>query len=88
MPPTAAAWDSIASSLQTKNVLADGYHRFKLPRRDISLRLGDVAVAPELAQGAWAGFSDNPAMAMLMGDLVLKPAELGPVPAASTTPWP
>jgi hypothetical protein len=36
-------------------------------------------VAPELLQGAWAGFSDDPRLAMLMGDLVLKPTELGPV---------
>lgn len=78
-PPTGAAWDSVAAILQTKDVYAGGYHRFNLPRRDITLRVGDVTVAPELAQGAWAGFSDDPRMAMLMGDLVLKPTELGPV---------
>lgn len=74
-----ASWDSVSAILQTKDVFAGGYHRFNLPRRDITLRLGGVTVAPELAQGAWAGFSDAPDMTMLMGDLVLKSTELGPV---------
>src|SRR6266513_4113999 len=78
-PATGAAWDSVAATLQTKDAFASAYHRFNLPRRDITLRVGDVTVAPELALGAWAGFSDDPNDAMLMGDLVLKTTELGPV---------
>jgi uncharacterized protein DUF1259 len=78
-PPPGAAWDSVAAILQTKDVFAGGYHRFNLPRRDITLRIGGVTLAPELAQGAWAGFSDDPATAMVMGDLVLATTELGPV---------
>ena len=76
---TSAAWDSVAAILRTKDAFASGYHRFNLPRRDITLRVGGVSVAPELAQGAWAGFSDDPDAAMLMGDLVLTGAELRPV---------
>lgn len=76
---TAAAWDSVSAILRTKDAFAGGYHRFNLPRRDITLRVGDVTVAPELALGAWAGFSDDSDMAMLMGDLVLESTELGPV---------
>jgi hypothetical protein len=78
-PTAGAAWDSVSAILQTKDAFAGGYHRFNLPRRDITLRVGNVTVAPELAQGAWAGFSDDPDMAMLMGDLVLKAGELRPV---------
>ena len=74
-----AVWDSVARVLQTPNVFAGGYHRFNLPRRDITLHLKDATVAPELALGAWAGFSDDPEHAMLMGDLVLTSAELSPV---------
>src|SRR5438093_2316830 len=77
--PPGAPWDSVAAILETKDAFASGYHRFNLPRRDITLRVGDVTLAPELAQGAWAGFSDDPNMALLMGDLVLKATELGPV---------
>jgi hypothetical protein len=78
-PPAGAVWDSVAAILQTKDVFAGSYHRFNLPRRDITLTVGNVTVAPELAQGAWAGFSDDPGMSMLMGDLVLRTTELGPV---------
>ena len=78
-PAAGAAWDSVAKILQTPDAFAGGYHRFNLPRRDITLRLGDVTVAPELALGAWAGFSDDADDAMMMGDLVLTSAELGPV---------
>ena len=74
-----AAWDSVTAILQAKDAFASGYHRFNLPRRDIKLLVGDITVAPELAQGAWAGFSDDSADAMLMGDLVLTSAELRPV---------
>src|SRR5947208_16777451 len=77
-PLGGAVWDSVAAILQTKDVFAGGYHRFNLPRRDITLRVGDVTVAPELAQGGWAGFSDDPDNAMLMGDLVMTGAELPP----------
>jgi hypothetical protein len=84
-PAAAAAWDSIAAILQTKDVFAGGCHRFNLPRRDLTLRIGGVTLAPELAQGAWAGFSDDPGMTMLMGDLVLTSAELGPVLAELAT---
>jgi uncharacterized protein DUF1259 len=77
--PASASWDSVAAILRTKDAFAGGYHRFNLPRRDLTLRVGDVTVAPELAQGAWAGFSDDPGDAMLMGDLVLTTAELRPV---------
>lgn len=78
-PPASTAWDSVATVLQTKDAFAGSYHRYNLPRRDLTLHVGDVTVAPELAQGAWAGFSDDPGDAMLMGDLVLTSTELGPV---------
>jgi len=77
--PSPAAWDSVAAILKTRDAFASGYHRYNLPRRDVTLRVGDVTVAPELALGAWAGFSDDPEHAMMMGDLVLKTGELGPV---------
>jgi hypothetical protein len=51
-----AAWDSVGSTLQAPGTLTGGYHRYNLPRRDITLRMGDVTVSPSLALGAWAGF--------------------------------
>ncbi len=74
-----ASWDSVAAILKAPVTQAAGYLRVNLPRRDLRLRLGDVEVAPALALGAWIGFSGEPASAMVMGDLVLTSAELGPV---------
>ena len=72
-------WDSVATTLRTADAFAGGVHRFNLPRRDIRLRVRELTVAPELAQGAWVAFTGADDRAMMMGDLVLTGAELGPV---------
>jgi hypothetical protein len=74
-----ATWDSVGSILQAPGTLTGDYRRYNLPRRDITLRVGDVTVAPSLALGAWAGFGGTSGDAMMMGDLVLTNAELKPV---------
>ncbi len=74
-----APWDSVARLLEAPGVFAGGYYRYNLPRRDLSLRIGDVTVAPALALGAWAGFSGKPSDATMMGDLIVTSAELRPV---------
>jgi hypothetical protein len=77
--PVGAPWDSIGKILRTTGTLTGGYHRYGWPRRDLTLRIGDVTVAPALALGAWAGFSGEPASSTMMGDLVLTGDELKPV---------
>ena len=76
-----AAWDSVARVLQTPAVMSPGYVRYNFPRRDLTLRIGDVTVSPALALGAWAGFGGDPSDAELMGDLVLTADEVRPVQA-------
>src|SRR6266571_2496058 len=77
--PSTAAWDSVGRVLGTAPASAAGYIRYNLPRRDLTVRIGDVTVSAVLALGAWAGFSGEPNDATMMGDLVLTGAELGPV---------
>ncbi|HEV2669751.1 MAG TPA: DUF1259 domain-containing protein [Gemmatimonadales bacterium] len=74
-----APWDSVGRILQTAGTSTAGYYRYGWPRRDITLRIGDVTVAPGLALGAWAGFSGDSATATMMGDLVLTGDEVKPV---------
>ena len=74
--PSTAAWDSVGRILGTAPTSAAGYIRYNLPRRDLTVRIADVTVAPALALGAWAGFSGEPNDATMMGDLVLTAAEL------------
>lgn len=75
----AAPWDSVGRILRTSGTATGGSYRYGWPRRDITLRIGDVTVAPAVALGAWAGFSGDPADATMMGDLVLTSGELKPV---------
>jgi len=77
-----AVWDSVGRILQASPTPASGYVRFNFPRRDLTLRVGDVALSPRLALGAWAGFSGTSQQAMLMGDLVVTEGELLSVEAA------
>ena len=78
-PPLPAPWDSLGKILRTTGTQASGYYRYGWPRRDITLQIGDVTVAPAMALGAWAGFAGKPAAATVMGDLVLLPEEVRPV---------
>lgn len=73
---SAPAWDSVAGILQTATTNTGGYHRYNLPRRDLTLQIGDVTVSPALALGAWAGFSGEPGDATVMGDLITTADEL------------
>ncbi len=77
--PLAPAWDSVATILKTAAAPSPGYVRYNLPRRDLTIRIGDVTVATALAAGAWAGMSGDPASATVMGDLVLTTDEVRPV---------
>ena len=77
--PLGAPWDSIGRILRTSGTATGGYYRYTWPRRDLTLRIGDVTVAPGLALGAWAGFAGDPGAATMMGDLVLTSDELRPV---------
>jgi len=77
--PLGAVWDSVGTILRAPGVSTGGYFRYNLPRRDITLTVGDVTVSAALALGSWAGFSGDPLDATVMGDLVLTAAEVKPV---------
>ena len=79
--PPAVVWDSIGRVLGTPATNAAGYVRYNFPRRDLTVKMGDVTIATSLALGAWAGFSGDVNDATMMGDLVLTAAELAPVVA-------
>lgn len=56
-----------------------GVHKFGLPRSDLKITVGGVAVRPALALGTWVGFMPMGSGAMVMGDLVLTENEIEPV---------
>lgn len=56
-----------------------GVHKYGLPRSDLAVSVGGVAIKPSLALGSWVAFQRAGDGAMLMGDLVLTDAEVSPV---------
>jgi hypothetical protein len=80
--PADPLWTQVDTAFGAKGKdLPGGVHRFGWPRRDLHVRMGEVAVEPALALGSWTAFlkTGEAGRAMAMGDLVLLEAELPPV---------
>ena len=75
----AAPWDSVGKILQAPATATGGIVRYNFPRSDLTVRIGDVVVAPAIALVSWAGFGMIGADTVVMGDLITTGPELGPV---------
>jgi hypothetical protein len=56
-------------------------YRVGLPRTELHVEIGGMALNPGFALGSWAAFSGTNSDALVMGDLVLTESEIGPVMA-------
>ena len=74
-------WKEVDQALGKPGALQpDGAYKAGLPRSDLHVTVGGVAVKPALALGSWVAFKQvSDTEAMLMGDLVLLESEVGPV---------
>ena len=74
-------WSRVGEALGKPGTLQpDGAYKAGLPRGDLHVTAGEVAVKPALALGSWVAFKQvSDTEAMLMGDLVLLESEVGPV---------
>src|SRR5438876_5794485 len=74
-------WKQVDAGLGKSGALQpDGAYKVGMPRSDLHVTIGGVAVKPALALGSWAAFKQvSDTEAMLMGDLVLLESEVGPV---------
>ena len=84
-PAGSTAWDSVSVILRVPPAPSSGFHRFNFPRRDLTVRVGDVTVSPGLALTGWAGFAGEPDASMVMGDLIVLASELEGVVAGLLT---
>lgn len=80
--PLEQTWKEVATILKSPPVDGGGYVRFNFPRKDLSVRIGDVTIPAPFALTGWVGFDGTPDQATAMGDLVVTATELGPVLAA------
>src|SRR5437773_8856945 len=74
-------WNRVDAGLGKSGTLQpDGAYKVGMPRGDLHVTAAGVALKPALALGSWAAFKQvSDTQAMLMGDLVLLEAEVGPV---------
>jgi uncharacterized protein DUF1259 len=74
-------WKQVDAGLGKSGALQpDGAYKVGMPRSDLHVTTGGVAVKPALALGSWVAFKQvSDSEAMLMGDLVLLESEVGPV---------
>ncbi len=74
-------WKLVDAGLGKSGALQpDGAYKVGMPRSDLHVTIGGVAVKPALALVSWVAFKQvSDSEAMLMGDLVLLESEVGPV---------
>ena len=78
----APSWQAgVDSALGRKGAAQpDSSYKFSLPRSDLSVTIGSVALKPALALGSWVAFlRTGQSQAIAMGDLVLTENEIGGV---------
>lgn len=77
---TPADWKGVDRVLGRPGNLQGETYRIGFPRSDLHVTVGAVNVRPSLALGSWVAFKQtDDSTAMLMGDLVLLPVEVGAV---------
>lgn len=75
-----ASWAAIDDALgRPGTTQPDGVRRYSFPRSDLHVELDGVSIKPALALGGWLAFQPMGANVVVMGDLVLTPAEVNPV---------
>jgi len=75
-----ADWKAVDEAMGRPGKLQpDGVQKYSMPRGDLKVTAGGVAVKPALALGSWVGFRREGGKTMAMGDLVLSEAEVTPV---------
>jgi hypothetical protein len=73
-------WKDVARVLGRSGNLQGETYRVAFPRSDVRVTVGAVKVRPNFALGSWVAFKQtDDSTAMLMGDLVLLPVEVGSV---------
>lgn len=79
-PNTPNNWKQVEDALARPGQMQPGdIIRFAMPRKDMHATLDGVDIKPALALGSWLAFKRDGGTAMVMGDLVLAEAEVGPV---------
>jgi hypothetical protein len=74
-----ANWKPVEDAMGRSGTVMGDVLRFGMPRKDLHVTVGGVAIKPGLALGSWSAFKGMGKDAMVMGDLVLTEDEVKPV---------
>ena len=73
-------WQAVEKVIGKNGSMQPGdVFKIGLPRNDLEVTVRGVPINPVLALGSWVAFKKTGNMTMVMGDLVLTEAEVGPV---------
>jgi len=83
-PPRTLDTATIDRFMNKPGQMIGDVYKISLPRTDLSVTVGDLAIKPGLALGGWAAFELAPTgnQAVVHGDLVLTEGEVNPVLSA------
>jgi hypothetical protein len=79
--------DGIARAFGKQGEVIGEMYKVSLPRSDLSVKVGDIAIKPALALMAWAGFIKSGNTAVTYGDLVVLEDEINPVISLRRKAW-
>lgn len=78
--PDSTDWKAVDQAMERPGKMLPGnVYKYSMPRGDLRVSAGGVAVKPALALGSWVAFKGGAGKTMAMGDLVLTDNEIAPV---------
>lgn len=70
---------AIEQVLGKKGQENNGEYKITVPQHDLNVEVDGFRIIPPMGMGSWVAFSPTPQGAMVMGDIVVKGNEIGPV---------
>lgn len=71
--------EMIEKTLGVKGSVKDGEYKVAIPQRDLVVVVDGFRITPPMGLTTWAGFSPMQDGALVMGDIVMRETEVGPV---------
>ncbi|MFL0266685.1 DUF1259 domain-containing protein [Candidatus Clostridium radicumherbarum] len=71
--------NNIKKIFSQEGTTSGGVIKFTFPRYDLTVRIDNIIIEPDLALTSWVAFNQLESHSMVMGDLVLLEDEVGPV---------
>ncbi len=73
---------TIQRILSREGALQDGQYKITIPQNDLEVTVDDFPIVPPMGLGSWIAFTPGPGGAVVMGDIVVREDEIGPVQQA------